>query len=93
MSPEPDSPAADVILCSLCANIAQACALNPAQPVDEVWYSVPRRVCGGCGDSSVCSGLSLSAVDEEFGSGDEACVRGSEEDGGAGDVIGITDTP
>jgi hypothetical protein len=35
----------------------------------------------------------LSAVDEEFGSGDEACVRGSEEDGSAGDVIGITDTP
>ncbi len=32
-------------------------------------------------------------VDEEFGSGDEACVGGSEEDGGAGDIIGITDTP
>src|SRR3989442_1515937 len=28
-----------------------------------------------------------------FGSGDEACVRGSEEDGGAGHVIGITDAP
>jgi hypothetical protein len=35
----------------------------------------------------------LSAVDEEFGSGDEACVGGSEEDGGTGDVIGITDAP
>src|SRR4029077_14095494 len=41
----------------------------------------------------VCSDLGLSAVDEEFGSGDEACVRGSEEDGGAGHVIGITDAP
>jgi hypothetical protein len=31
----------------------------------------------------------LPAVDEELGPGDEAVVVGSEEDGGAGDVIGI----
>jgi hypothetical protein len=39
------------------------------------------------------SNLSLAAVDEEFGTGDEARVGGSEEDGGAGDLIGIADTP
>jgi len=33
----------------------------------------------------------LSAVDEEYGSGDEVCVRESEEDGRAGDLVGITD--
>jgi hypothetical protein len=39
------------------------------------------------------SDLGLSAVDEEFGAGDEARVVGSQEDGGAGDVFGITNTP
>src|SRR5258708_16322205 len=37
--------------------------------------------------------LSLSAVDEEFGAGDEACVGGSEEDGGASNLPRITNTP
>src|ERR1700720_4984149 len=37
--------------------------------------------------------LSLSAVDEELGAGDEACVGGSEEDGGASNLPRITNTP
>lgn len=35
----------------------------------------------------------MPAIDEELDAGDEACIVGSQEDGGAGDVIGITDTP
>jgi hypothetical protein len=35
----------------------------------------------------------LPAVDEELGPGNEAVVVGSEEDGGAGDVIGIPNMP
>src|SRR5258708_27178379 len=37
--------------------------------------------------------LSLSAVDEELGAGDEACVGGSEEGGGASNLPRITNTP
>jgi hypothetical protein len=32
------------------------------------------------------SDLNLSAVDEELGAGDEACVGGSKEDGGASNL-------
>src|SRR5258705_7085723 len=37
--------------------------------------------------------LGLSAVDKEFGAGDEACVGGSEEGGGASNLPRITNTP
>jgi len=37
--------------------------------------------------------LSLSAVDEEFDAGDEARVGGSEEDGGASNLLGVPYAP
>src|SRR4051812_45010229 len=52
----------------------------------------PARPRGsGVGDGMVGSDLSHAAVDEEFDAGDVGGVVGGEEEGGPGDLVGVTD--